>query len=1146
MATTATALLNNDEHSLQQQQNEHDIFSVVLSILLRVHPKVPEVDLEHKAHCFVDAHASRDTALNNVRGITSVAPALLRKPDNGVAFTSEWARMQKTDHMREHSYTEYRRSVESISDPYIFFASDPYNTFTAQATADTEVYIGGHDNHADDDKRVIRILEGTQVPISALRIPLSIESPLLNSEIVSFDASLYESFLQEMRPGGVATIKKIPDGGFFGNRGLDLLDKAIDVLVQKNENGTKKDVLYSLVKKGGSVLVKDCTKPWLDRYLVSSGPKGVEIPFTKHDASVLRWEIKSVVSGSKKTTAVPANWWVPRVADLTKDIIHIDSILHARQLAGFTHLPLEFFDYLRLRDRLLLNSVNSRNGDDVVLPTYKNESVVVDTVPRRISQILGISMHAKENRILKNSAQYYSLDISLDDSSEDGIQNKQLLFQGYLTKSDFVVGKHSVKVVPRTKKVSYWFPKWAKNRRYLLNNYSSVFSINNNEWRVISWIHTPSLTDTDTSNTSMIKNENNDNNDDNENDEDDENDEDELIVLMDDDPVFVVPIESISLYSVLSDGNESRKSKRFSGDLLIGDVARSSPSDILNSLLTPSLRIASRNDKVGFALWRTRALRCFEALASETTKALDKAVDDVRERRSELKERMLHRNLDKTMTFEEFEHRIIIGIRLRFIPEIVACMGAVVLMVDNDTKKVHANARALLRTYFAMSGESVDKSLTESLASAYKRCTDDPTLRMAARSWQVSHPNSNNNNSNTNNTNNDTVVVCTTDDSLDRYKFSDFVVCTTTDIGIIGVTSVRKGVEHVHVTKLLGDSDRSVKKDILKQENVNNVNNVNNVDVTKPKKQPSHPPPPKTFDDFLRALGGLVWGKESSSMLSSDLISLGKSEKGKAPAMWVKTMEMGSPRRASFLQIFSSASGPQSSRRMIAPDKALLKDILMFIRGTIVPIIVRGPSDFITIKKMLPSIATPTVTTGTLDDTMSPLVGRETLMQVERMAQESPEYAGTCATLCMNIVMEICLYMADKDMKPVAIALLKTWEYLTIFNRQDSQKDDDDAYAAERERVKRKKIAAMKGLLSVGADVDDEIAREFRALHGKTALKDINLDEIDDVNEDEMHSSLTTRSNEQETFEEGELDARDMYWGGDASDEGLSENLYAD
>lgn len=1120
MTTTSTALLKNDEHPLQQQ-NEHDIFSVALSILLRVHPKAPEVDLEHKAYCFVDAHATLDTGLNNVRGITSVAPALLRNPDNGVAFTSEWVRLQSTDYMREHSYTEYRRSVESISDPYIFFASDPYNTFTAQATADIEVYTGGNDKHADDDKRVIRILEGTQVPITALRIPLSL---LPNSEIVSFDASLYESFLQEMRPGGIATIKKIPDGGFFGNGDLD---KAIDVLVQETESG--KDV-YSLVKKGSpsTVLVKDCTKPWLDRYLVSSGPKGVEIPFTTHDASVLRWEIKSVVSGSKKT-AVPANWWVPRVADLTKDIIHIDSILHARQLAGFTHLPLELFDYMRLRDRLL-NYVKSRNGDDVALPSYKN--VVVDTVPRRISQILGISMHANENllkNLLKNESSahlYYSLDISLDDSAGDGIQDKKFIYQGYLTKSDFVVGKHSVNVVPRTRKVSYWFPKWAKNRRYLLNNYSSVFSINN-EWRVISWIHTPSLSDTDTTNT-IIKNEN----DYDENDDDDENDE--MIIVMDDDPVFVVPIESISLYSVLSDGNESRKSKRFSGDLLIGDVARSSPSDILNSLLTPSLRIASRNDKVGFALWRTRALRCFESLASETTKALDKAVDDVRERRSELKERMLHRNLDKTMTFEEFEHRIIIGIRLRFIPEIVACMGAVVLMLDNDSKKVHANARALLRTYFAMSGDSVDKSLTESLASAYKRCTDDPTLRMAARSWKVSPPSNNGPPPpNNNNNNNDATAVCTADNSS-RYKFSDLHVSTTTDIGI-GVTGARKGGEHVHAAKLLGDSDRSVKRDIiLKQEIVENVADVKNVDVT-----------PKTFDEFLRALGGLVWGKETSSMLSSDLISLGKSEKGKAPAMWVKSMEMGSPRRASFMQIFSSASGPQSSRRMIAPDKALLKDILMFIRGTIVPIILRGPSDFITIKKMLPSIATPTVTTSTLDD-MSQLVGRETLMEIERMAQESPEYAGTCATLCMNIVMEICLHMADKDMKAVAIALLKTWEYLTIFNRQDSQKDDDDAYAAERERVKRKKIAAMKGLLSVGADVDDEIAREFRALHGKTALKDINLDEIDDVNEDEMRSSLTTRSNEQETFEEGELDARDMYWGGDASDEGLSENLYAE
>jgi hypothetical protein len=238
---------------------------------------------------------------------------------------------------------------------------------------------------------------------------------------------------------------------------------------------------------------------------------------------------------------------------------------------------------------------------------------------------------------------------------------------------------------------------------------------------------------------------------------------------------------------------------------------------------------------------------------------------------------------------------------------------------------------------------------------------------------------------------------------------------------------------------------------------------------------------------------------------------------------------------------------------MIAPDKALLKDILMFIRGTIVPIILRGPSDE-SVKKILPSMnreSSPVISkiksaNNSLSRDLAPLVDRDILAQIEQMGKEMPEYAGTCSTLCMNIVMEVCLRMAENDMKLVAIAMLKIWEYLTIFNRQDSQKDDEAAYAAERERVKRKKMAVMKGLLSVVTDVDDEMGKEFRALHGKKALKDIDLDDIYDINDDEMHSSLTTRSNEHETYNEGEMDARDMYWGGDASDEGLSDNLYQD
>jgi hypothetical protein len=1132
MALVPASSSSASSASNKSDESSPDLFSVALSILLLIHPKSLEGDLEYRAHCFVDASLQRDVGIKQIKCITAVAPVLFRKPDNGVAFTTEWAKLQKTDHMREHSYIEYRRSIDSISDPHIFFAPDPDKTFVANILEDTEVYLGGNDRHSDDEKCIIRILEGTQVPIAALRIPLKQESSDHPPEIVSFDASLYESFLKDMRKGGIAKVKRIPDGGFFGNGDLE---NAIDVRVQANTiDGTN-----SLVKKGGDlVLVKDCTKPWLDRYLVSSGPPGVETAFTSSRyADVLRWEIKAV----DKKNNVPANWWAPRVSDLIEAGIQIDSILHARQITGFTYLSLDLFDYIRLREQLVESS--EKNTYDRI---EIEKSVFVSTnVGTNIYESLLLSNGKISPPSPLNKSPYYVLDIKHASSGDDVRKSLQsivssdtyrlhsdtpTLLQGYLTGNDITVSKYVVKIIPSksNSKIGYWFPKWATNRRYKLNSVyhkSSVVDVR----RVVSWMHSPSYLDGGVNSDIVTKTKTNNANDDDEEEDDTINDTESI----DDEPVFVVPIESISLYSVLSDDNVSSKQpKRFSGDLLIGSVSRSSPVEILNSMLTPSMRASSRTDKVGFALWRARALRCFESLASDSIKSLDKAVEDVMERREELKERMLHRNLDKTMTFEEFEQRIIVAVRMRFIPDIVACMGAIVLMVDNDTKKVHANAKTLLRTYFAMVGENIDKILGDSLSAAYKRCTDDPTLRMAARSWNVSIDGSITQQQQQQQQKTNTICI----DKL-LYSISDNPNAFLTK----NINGVYNG--SMKVIKFLGDSDKIVSIDQIVKPYDEII-----TDTKAPIKKTSN----MTFDEFIRQLGSLKWGEGSSSLVT-EMVALSKSDKGKAPAMWVKTMEMGSSRRTSFLEIFSSASGPQSARRMIAPDKALLKDILMFIRGTIVPIILRGPSDE-SVKKILPSMnreSSPVISkiksaNNSLSRDLAPLVDRDILAQIEQMGKEMPEYAGTCSTLCMNIVMEVCLRMAENDMKLVAIAMLKIWEYLTIFNRQDSQKDDEAAYAAERERVKRKKMAVMKGLLSVVTDVDDEMGKEFRALHGKKALKDIDLDDIYDINDDEMHSSLTTRSNEHETYNEGEMDARDMYWGGDASDEGLSDNLYQD
>jgi hypothetical protein len=111
-----------------------------------------------------------------------------------------------------------------------------------------------------------------------------------------------------------------------------------------------------------------------------------------------------------------------------------------------------------------------------------------------------------------------------------------------------------------------------------------------------------------------------------------------------------------------------------------------------------------------------------------------------------------------------------------------------------------------------------------------------------------------------------------------------------------------------------------------------------------------------------------------------------------------------------------------------------------------------------------------------------------------------------------------------------------------VFNRSDAREEDIRLVNEEREEIKRKKIEFLESI----SEDNKEFIKEYRDIRIGVSWDDIARDFApgDTSQVEEVAMALDKRSGTEVLFDEGEEDARAMYWNAEEEGEGISDTFY--
>jgi hypothetical protein len=140
--------------------------------------------------------------------------------------------------------------------------------------------------------------------------------------------------------------------------------------------------------------------------------------------------------------------------------------------------------------------------------------------------------------------------------------------------------------------------------------------------------------------------------------------------------------------------------------------------------------------------------------------------------------------------------------------------------------------------------------------------------------------------------------------------------------------------------------------------------------------------------------------------------------------------------------------------------------------------------------------------------------------------------ASVIITVCVNIMMEVALRFAEGGAYNLAVTLLGAWEDISMFGRMDDVDGDRKLMDEEREVIKRRKIAILENI----DGEDRDFLKDYRNMRGdKFSWDDVIRDFSPSGSggggaDEDMFNEMSSRIGMGSMYEEGEMDARDMYW----------------
>ena len=140
--------------------------------------------------------------------------------------------------------------------------------------------------------------------------------------------------------------------------------------------------------------------------------------------------------------------------------------------------------------------------------------------------------------------------------------------------------------------------------------------------------------------------------------------------------------------------------------------------------------------------------------------------------------------------------------------------------------------------------------------------------------------------------------------------------------------------------------------------------------------------------------------------------------------------------------------------------------------------------------------------------------------------------ASVIITVCVNIMMEVALRFAEGGAYNLAVTLLGAWEDISMFGRMDDVDGDRQLMDEEREVIKRRKIAILENI----DGEDRDFLKDYRNMRGdKFSWDDVIRDFSPSGSggggaDEDMFNEMSSRIGMGSMYEEGEMDARDMYW----------------
>lgn len=1117
-----------------------------------------------------------------VNAFTFHNPDLFKYPDDGLRMVSKLEDIQlKKRHMQ---YSKVVSMIIALTNPHTFF-HDGNEDNLVQMAEDTEVFV--LDDMFGRPTKRFRVLASDLYAsettmdgfvISINRRPGAVDvgyNPLV------LDADAYEEYLNS---------SQVNDGAYIDMK--PIFGKPLLIKGKVDGDGENAHVIDTI---DNSVIIHDKHRPWDSGYAIVPDYNGRGDSFDTHIFSYYQPHLHWLSAGGRAT-----NWWSPTLYDIVHNIVdfklHINlcSVQGIRWRLCAERYRMNVDEYIHLKTFVESNVDNMMKSSEPlvlnnIVSTLELASSYTHTILSEIQNLTGhgtnyglqrgggLRSYDLEDQKLDNTDNAKNLQFLVNydgDSLEEPLRlvnghftftyptftnnddivegsGHALAFEGidYLDMDNVTFDKLSnlLHTNYRTKRIMarmdmlHPIHEWTVSGRfddlwmYMKGCVSAWINVNNLERS--KFVYASDYEDqmgyilkyTTSLNEMAIS------------------DDDALLVIDDSsfEPDLSQSIADIPYYKSFLISAPVKSNNKLLNDRLVSEIPSSSPTEIMYTILK-----MSNTPIPSDSLVMLRILHLFDTICANDIAQMDNNILVVTSKREELLEKMKRRNIDKEMSYAEFERRIIFSIREKYIPRLITvlCALAISFMRDNSDTSLHIslsdrikkNAIKLLKTSFGitvMDSESFDTDVDHILS--HERI---PQLGQLAKDSNLMT------NDICNNTFDSLVDIFSS-----RRKYGANFTNANTEVNETPIPKIGNLETQLNLKYQIVENESTMNGDIQELQKVPldemlvklcKVLNVPTVDVTYAKWT--------RINAFKDGVNMLVQTK--------------KNENSKIKELWVDLFQNNATFEQ-FEKTFNNVKLTETYRMFPFIQNSQLhnnrdnghsriRHIIKFITFNIKPMLLRLSSivkgyfrasdetneEWKVIRKCMSELHKSNSigeVIDLLDTYLIPTFCNSDYMVLHHFDLSNNVQQSAILTFCVGIIMEIVLTLSEYNgTYLIAVHVLRIFEEKNIFNRSDAIQDDIRLINEEREEIKRQKIRALEMI----SPEDKELIQEYREIRGMgwdDIVKEFSPYDANNGANQEYNNGIDKQLDTLEVFEEGEMDARDMYWYADGTENAI-------